>query len=66
MQGTSEAERLHALIVLGRRALEEKVLEIGYRRLAEFLETDEESRRWRESRRARNIRRSVEDEDGEA
>ncbi|HEY9376550.1 MAG TPA: hypothetical protein VIQ02_05580 [Jiangellaceae bacterium] len=44
---SSEAEALHALLVVGRRALEESVLEAGYARLA-TAEDDED----REFRRA--------------
>lgn len=53
----SAATTLHAVVAAGLKAIEDRAQEIGYRRLAEFTDTDEESRRWRESRRARAARR---------
>ncbi len=54
---TSEASALHALVEAGRQALAAKKEEIGHAKLAQFIATDEESKRWRESRRARSARR---------
>lgn len=53
---SSEAETIHALVLLGRQALEEKVLDIGYQRLAEFVENDPECQAWRRSMRNRHLR----------
>lgn len=53
----SEAEALHAIVEAGRQAIALKAEEIGYQRLAEFLKTDDESQRWRASRRTRAARR---------
>lgn len=53
----SAATALHAVVVAGLQAIEERAQEIGYQRLAEFTATDDESRRWRASRRTREARR---------
>lgn len=55
--GASTAQQVHALVVAGIQAVEKEAEEIGYRSLAEFLKTDDESKAWRESRRARALRR---------
>jgi hypothetical protein len=47
----SEAEALHALLVVGHRALDERLLEIGYAALA--ASEDEEDRRVRRELRRR-------------
>jgi hypothetical protein len=53
----STAQQVHALIVAGLQAVEKEAERIGYRDLAEFLKTDDESRAWRESRRSRALKR---------
>lgn len=42
----SEAERLHAILIAGRKAIEAKALEIGYARAAEFDRTNPERQQW--------------------
>lgn len=49
----SEAEALHALVTLGRQTLADRKTEIGYQKLARFMEDDPESQAWHASRRAR-------------
>lgn len=51
------ATLLHALVEAGMAAVRVKAEEGSYRRLAEHLATDQESKAWRESRRARAARR---------
>lgn len=53
----SAAQTVHALVAAGIQAIQDKAEEIGYQRLAVFLETDEESKAWQASRRARASRR---------
>lgn len=53
---SSEAETIHALFLLGRRALEEKVLDLGYQRAAAFDEADPERQAWKRVMRNRRLR----------
>lgn len=57
----SEAEVLHALVVLGRQVVADKEVEIGYQKLARFMEDDSEAKAWRTSRRARTARRHIQE-----
>lgn len=59
---TSEAERLHAILVAGRKAITEKALEIGYARAAEFDRTDPERQQWTHAMRRRHRLRPFMDE----
>lgn len=61
-QHLPEARLLHAVVEAGMKAISQKAEEIGYQRLAEFVATDEESQRWKESRRARAAHRMSQDE----
>jgi len=52
----SEAETLHALVVLGRRALADRVLQMGCERAAAYERTHPEVQTWRRAMRGRHLR----------
>lgn len=66
MRGTSEAERLHALIVAGRKAVQEKALEMGSAKAAEFDRTDPERQQWISAMRHRRRMRPFMNEEAGA
>lgn len=55
----SAATALHAVVVAGLKAIDARAEEIGYQRLAAFLATDDETRRWLQSRRARAVQYDI-------
>jgi hypothetical protein len=63
-ENASEAEVLHDLVVLGRRAVADKALELSYRRAAEVDARDPERITWRRAMRRHRVARPF--LDGEA
>jgi hypothetical protein len=59
LTNASASTLVHALIEAGVQAVRKKAEEVGYARLNDFLQTDNEHKAWRASRRRRaNLRHS--------